>query len=104
VANVLRSVDISNGGVRIGVHLHSRREGAAEKIIAAYEAGCRRFDSALTGLGGCPFAGDHLVGNIPTEIVVETLQRRNIDVGLRADGLRSALKMTQDLRSQYAVS
>src|SRR5579862_3329526 len=51
-------------GVELGVHLHSRAEGAAEKILAAYDAGCRRFDGALTGLGGCPFAGDELVGNI----------------------------------------
>src|SRR6266849_8021898 len=53
-------------GVELGVHLHSRAEDAAEKVLAAYEAGCRRFDGALTGLGGCPFAGDDLVGNIPT--------------------------------------
>src|SRR3984957_10245941 len=49
-------------GIELGVHLHSRAEGAAQKIIAAYDAGCRRFDGALTGLGGCPFAGDELVG------------------------------------------
>ena len=55
------------------MHLHSRPEGAAEKVMAAYNAGCRRFDSALTGLGGCPFAGDDLVGNIATETVVRTL-------------------------------
>src|SRR5258705_8362832 len=53
--------------VELGVHLHSRPDTAEEKINAAYAAGCRRFDSALTGLGGCPFAGDSLVGNIPTE-------------------------------------
>src|SRR5713101_2057462 len=54
-------------GVELGVHLHSRPENAAEKVLAAYDAGCRRFDGALTGLGGCPFAGDALVGNIATE-------------------------------------
>ena len=53
--------------LEIGVHLHSRPEQAADKILAAYDAGCRRFDSALGGLGGCPFAQDALVGNIPTE-------------------------------------
>src|SRR6202011_3801137 len=63
----------------IGVHLHSRPEQAAAKIIAAYEAGCRRFDSALGGLGGCPFAQDELVGNIPTEKVIETLKRRGAE-------------------------
>jgi hydroxymethylglutaryl-CoA lyase len=61
----------------IGVHLHSRRDLAEAKILAAYDAGCRRFDSAIGGLGGCPFAQDDLVGNIPTEIVVEALRKRN---------------------------
>ncbi len=60
----------------LGVHLHSRPELAAEKVTAAYDAGCRRFDSALGGLGGCPFAQDALVGNIPTEKVVEALKAR----------------------------
>ena len=62
------------------MHLHSRPEGAAEKVLAAYEAGCRRFDGALTGLGGCPFAGDALVGNIPTETVLDNAGRaRGLD-------------------------
>jgi hydroxymethylglutaryl-CoA lyase len=61
--------------IEIGVHLHSRPEEAAGKIVAAYDAGCRRFDSALSGLGGCPFAQDALVGNIATEIVIETLRQ-----------------------------
>jgi hydroxymethylglutaryl-CoA lyase len=63
------------GNCDIGVHMHSARAEAAAKILAAYNAGCRRFDSAIGGLGGCPFAQDELVGNIPTEIVVETLQQ-----------------------------
>jgi hydroxymethylglutaryl-CoA lyase len=62
--------------LEIGVHLHSRPDQAAEKITAAYDAGCRRFDSALGGLGGCPFAQDALVGNIATEKVVEALTSR----------------------------
>jgi hydroxymethylglutaryl-CoA lyase len=62
--------------LEIGVHLHSRPDQAAEKITAAYDAGCRRFDSALGGLGGCPFAQDALVGNIATEKVIEALTAR----------------------------
>lgn len=102
VAELLRCVGVAATPAEIGVHLHSRPDGASEKIIAAYEAGCRRFDAALTGLGGCPFAGDRLVGNIPTEIVVDTLQRRDIGVGLPKKGLANALKATQALRVQYA--
>ena len=88
-------------GIELGVHLHSRREGAAEKILAAFEAGCRRFDSALGGLGGCPFAGDELVGNIPTEIVLETLGARGVETGLDAARLGKALEMTERIRAMY---
>ncbi|HLW79039.1 MAG TPA: hydroxymethylglutaryl-CoA lyase, partial [Terriglobia bacterium] len=77
-----RSLRDAGGGVELGVHLHSRHEGAAEKVLAAYEAGCRRFDCALTGLGGCPFAGDELVGNIPTEMVIGTLAARGVETGI----------------------
>ena len=63
-------------GIEIGVHLHSRPGEAMDKVLAAYDAGCRRFDSAIGGLGGCPFAQDVLVGNIPTELLLEALQRR----------------------------
>lgn len=62
--------------LEIGVHLHSRPDQAAEKITAAYDAGCRRFDSVLGGLGGCPFAQDALVGNVATETVIEALTAR----------------------------
>ena len=63
-------------GIEIGVHLHSRPGEAMDKVLAAYDAGCRRFDSAIGGLGGCPFAQDVLVGNIPTALLLEALQRR----------------------------
>ena len=79
IANLVKPVIAEFGAAtEIGVHLHSRREQAAEKILAAYDAGCRRFDSALGGLGGCPFAQDELVGNIPTEILLETLTQRAV--------------------------
>ena len=66
--------------LEIGVHLHSRPEQAEEKLLAAYNAGCRRFDSALGGLGGCPFAQDALVGNIPTEKVIEVLSQEGAEL------------------------
>ena len=62
----------------VGVHLHSTRAGAAAKILAAYDAGCRRFDTAMGGLGGCPFAQDELVGNVPTEEVLHALEQRGV--------------------------
>ena len=88
--------------MELGVHLHSRHEDAAEKILAAFEAGCRRFDSVLTGLGGCPFAGDQLVGNIPTEIVVPTLARRGAALDVSVASLDHATTMAQEMCSKYA--
>ncbi len=65
------------GNSELGVHLHSRAGEARSRILAAYDAGCRRFDSALGGLGGCPFAQDSMVGNIPTEELLGALRDRN---------------------------
>src|SRR5260370_129969 len=86
--------------LEIGVHLHSRPEDAAEKILAAYDAGCRRFDSAIGGLGGCPFAQDALVGNIPTEKLIETLKGRGAEWPARKppDAPRRA---TAEIRARY---
>jgi len=104
VGELYRAVRGVAEGTELGVHLHSRREGAAEKILAAWEAGCRRFDCALGGLGGCPFAGDELVGNIPTEIVVETLAGRGMATGVEAGGLAHLLERTQQIRAMYVAA
>jgi hydroxymethylglutaryl-CoA lyase len=73
IAETVQAAIEAGSGAHIGVHLHARRDNAAALIRAAYGAGCRRFDSAIGGLGGCPFAQDELVGNIPTEVLVATL-------------------------------
>jgi hydroxymethylglutaryl-CoA lyase len=102
VAHLYQAVKSCVAGVDIGVHLHSRPERAAEKILAAYEAGCRRFDGALTGMGGCPFAGDELVGNIPTEAVLTTLASRGVSTGIDTKSLAVACAMTEELREKYS--
>ena len=89
-------------GIELGVHLHSRPEASAEKVMAAYNAGCRRFDSALTGLGGCPFAGDELVGNVATEAVVRTLEEHGIETGLALPALAPVLAQAAEIRERYA--
>ena len=89
-------------GIELGVHLHSRAEGAAEKIVAAYDAGCRRFDGALTGLGGCPFAGDDLVGNIATETILAALDSRGVDAEVRPEALGPAIAMADEIRARYS--
>ena len=78
IREVVSAVLGKYGYLEIGVHLHSRPEHAVEKVLAAYDAGCRRFDSAIGGLGGCPFAQDALVGNIATEKVLEALAKRGV--------------------------
>ena len=89
-------------GIELGVHLHSRPDNAQEKVLAAYAAGCRRFDSALTGLGGCPFAGDDLVGNIPTESVLAALVSVGAQPALDGAKLARVIEMTNEIRAKYA--
>jgi hydroxymethylglutaryl-CoA lyase len=74
VADVVSDVIAVHDEIEIGVHLHGRYENARELVRAAYNAGCRRFDASMGGLGGCPFAQDVLVGNLPTEMVLEELR------------------------------
>ncbi len=78
IADVVGPVLERFDDVEIGVHLHSRPDDAAPKILAAYDVGCRRVDSAIGGLGGCPFAQDVLVGNIATETVLQALKSRGV--------------------------
>jgi hydroxymethylglutaryl-CoA lyase len=89
-------------GIELGVHLHSRPEHAEVKVLAAYQAGCRRFDSALTGLGGCPFAGDDLVGNIATESVLAALVSAGQQTGIDGANLTKVLETANGIRGKYA--
>ena len=89
--------------LEIGVHLHSRPENAVEKILAAYDAGCRRFDSAIGGLGGCPFAQDALVGNIATEKVIEALKERGAELP-PLKPLDALLRASAEIRARYTDS
>ena len=102
VGDLYRSVKDHVAGIELGVHLHSRPENAEEKIIAAYEAGCRRFDGALTGLGGCPFAGDNLVGNIATEDILAALRKAGAEPDIDSARLTKVLDMTNEIRMKYA--
>jgi hydroxymethylglutaryl-CoA lyase len=88
-------------GCDVGVHLHSTATGAAAKILAAYDAGCRRFDAAIGGLGGCPFAQDELVGNVPTEEVLRVLQVRGVTLPMQArlsDVAQMNMAITEDFQ------
>ena len=103
IREVVSAVMAKYNYLEIGVHLHSRPEQAAAKIIAAYDAGCRRFDSAIGGLGGCPFAQDELVGNIPTETVIETLRGRGAQLPA-LKSLDTLLRATAEIGARYKIS
>ncbi len=74
VADVVSDVMAVHGDLEVGVHLHATPDSAEALIRSAYGAGCRRFDAAIGGLGGCMFAQDALVGNLPTEVLVKVLK------------------------------
>jgi hydroxymethylglutaryl-CoA lyase len=103
IQEVVSAVMAKYDYLEIGVHLHSRPDQAATKVIAAYEAGCRRFDSAIGGLGGCPFAQDELVGNIPTETVIETLRVRGAQLPALKP-LDTLLRATAEIGARYKTS
>jgi len=102
VAQLFGAVKNCVAGLEIGVHLHSRPEHSLEKILAAYEAGCRRFDGALAGLGGCPFAGDELTGNIPTESVLAALSTRGVQSGIDSRVLAMLSARSASLGEKYS--
>jgi hydroxymethylglutaryl-CoA lyase len=102
IGNVVSATINDRGKNEIGVHMHSRRENAAAEILAAYDAGCRRFDSAIGGLGGCPFAQDALVGNIPTESVIETLLQRGVSSPIPRS-IERVREMNAEIGSQFSL-
>ena len=92
VADLVNDVMAVHDKVEIGLHLHASPAGAEALILAAYGAGCRRFDSAIGGLGGCPFAQDALVGNLPTEVLLRVLGELGAEIPklTSLDGLLAA--------------
>ena len=83
--------------IESGAHLHSNPATSANKILAAYEAGCRRFDGAINGYGGCPMAKDELVGNIATETIISQLEKKNPDLGINQEALSASMKVAPSI-------
>jgi hydroxymethylglutaryl-CoA lyase len=103
ISELVSAVFSQYGYLDIGVHLHSRADQAVDKVLAAYDAGCRRFDSVLGGFGGCPFAQDALVGNIPTERVLEALRGRGLEPPVRKP-LGPLLQQAAEIAAQHSNS
>ncbi len=80
--------------VEFGAHLHTTQDTYHEKVKSAYDAGCRRFDGALKGFGGCPMAKDDLTGNMPTEKMIYWFKEHNISTGLNETALDKALQQS----------
>jgi hydroxymethylglutaryl-CoA lyase len=84
-------------GVEIGVHLHSTPDNWQEKLAAAVQAGCRRFDGALKGIGGCPMADDELVGNMDSELMIGYFDDQQLLPALDKDALKRSLRMAGEI-------
>ncbi len=83
--------------VEFGAHLHTQAHNWQEKIAAAYASGCRRFDSAMKGYGGCPMAKDELTGNMPTENMVSYFKQENIPTGLEEKAFLEAMSIVPEV-------
>jgi hydroxymethylglutaryl-CoA lyase len=101
IHRVMAAVLRDCGECEVGVHLHSTRTAALARILAAYDAGCRRFDAAIGGLGGCPFAQDKLVGNVPTEEVLRALQERGLKLPIEGGGLSAVAALNAAIADEF---
>jgi hydroxymethylglutaryl-CoA lyase len=101
VNELTKSVITEFPTIESGLHLHSRRENSIEKLEAAYNAGCRRFDGAINGIGGCPMAGDELVGNMDSLIMIDYFQRKNVLPVLNEPALLKSKMMANEIFLNY---
>ncbi len=83
----------SNENIQFSAHMHVKKENAIAILDAAFESGCRKFEGALKGYGGCPMAKDELTGNMPTEVLIQWLEKKNVIHGVNLDSLNHALEV-----------
>ena len=83
--------------VEFGAHLHSSPENYLLKLQSAYDAGCKRFDGSILGIGGCPMANDNLVGNMATEKMIEFLESRSEKLKLNKDSIQKSLNIAKSI-------
>ena len=101
IRRVFESVTSEYSDRDIGVHLHSAPAQAESKVLAAYDAGCRRFDSAVSGLGGCPFAQDALVGNVPTECLLAAVKQRGVELPI-SNAFQNVVSLNSLIAADYS--
>lgn len=100
ITYLLESLSAKFKDVELGVHLHSTPQTAVEKIKASFEAGCKRFDGAIKGFGGCPMAKDDLVGNLATETILSFLKEKGVSTGINEDEFGKALVLADQIFSK----
>ena len=88
--------------IEFGAHFHTHPNRGYEKLTAAFDAGCRRFDGVIHGFGGCPMASDALVGNMPTEKLVTYFNGQGIQTGLSMTTFESAMNKTKEFFAQFS--
>lgn len=98
---LFETLSVKFSQVELGAHLHSTPQTAREKIQAAYEAGCKRFDGAIKGFGGCPMAKDELVGNLATETILSHLNEKNVPAGINLEEFAKAMAMADEVFPEY---
>ena len=87
--------------IEFGAHFHTHPNRGYEKISAAFDSGCRRFDGSILGIGGCPMAGNSLIGNFPTEKLLTFFSSRDINTGINITVFESSIKKSHNLFSTY---
>jgi hydroxymethylglutaryl-CoA lyase len=102
IADTVAAVLDAHRGIELGIHLHVKRDEAAARVRAAYDAGCRRFDAAIGGLGGCPFAQDDLVGNLPTETLIAVLAECGAALP-ELDPLDGLIRLSAEIAASYGT-
>jgi hydroxymethylglutaryl-CoA lyase len=101
IKSLYNSISQSVPNLEVGVHLHSRNEEVIAKIEAAYKSGCRHFDMAIQGFGGCPMAADSLVGNINTNIALSYFDEMKIEHGISEEKFKMANTIATTIFGQY---
>ncbi|OON70052.1 hydroxymethylglutaryl-CoA lyase [Hymenobacter sp. CRA2] len=101
IAPPFRELTAAFPHIEFGAHLHTTPQSWREKVEAAYAAGCRRFDGALGGIGGCPMAADELTGNMATEHLVQYLQEQGVPTGLDMSALGEAQRLSQQVFASH---
>lgn len=97
VSSILKTLIPKYAQTTIGVHLHSTAANWQQKVAAALNAGCRRFDGAIKGIGGCPMAGDELVGNMDTELMIHYFNEAGLIENINMEALWECSRMASEI-------